>query len=48
MEAQVPSHKPDFAKIVLGCKGLTARKHPKTFLVTKGNFFFLVTKDIKI
>jgi hypothetical protein len=23
MEAQVPSQKPDFARIVLGCKGLT-------------------------
>jgi hypothetical protein len=23
MEAQVPSQKPDFARIVMGCKGLT-------------------------
>jgi hypothetical protein len=23
MEAQVPSQKPDFARIVLGCKGLS-------------------------
>jgi hypothetical protein len=38
MEAQVPSQKPDFARIVLGCKGLMS---PSMILksATYHNFF---------